>query len=130
MLWIHIFKTELSCNLTRRCFFRDENNIFWKIFIDQFKDGVEDATFGASLHFFGHSGLFFCLLGLYLESGSGYKTYGEPICVVNQLLFWKYSHIFFQVCLIWGLSYFLCLSGLFLGLGSGSKTFLGPACID
>ena len=77
---------------------------------------------------FGPFGAFFGLLGLFLESGSGSKTFLEPTYVVNQLWFWKYSPIFlllFQPNLGPFLP-FLGHWGLFLGLGSGSKTFLGP----
>ena len=71
-------------------------------------------------------------LGLYLWSGSGWKTFFEPTYVDNQLWFWNCSPIF--MFLIWPnlgpFIHFLGLSGLFLGLGSSSKTFLGPTYID
>ena len=56
------------------------------------------AKFGGIFALFGPLGFFFCSfldpLGLFLESGSGSKTFLEPTYVVNQLWFWKYSLIF------------------------------------
>ena len=40
--------------------------------------------------FLGPFGLFFVPLGLFLEFGSGSKTFLEPTYVVNKLWFWKY----------------------------------------
>ena len=47
--------------------------------------------FGPLLHFF------LGPLGLFVESGSGSKSFLEPTYVVNQLWFWKYSPIFLLI---------------------------------
>ena len=83
--------------------------------------------------FFGPFGAIFVVpWGLFLQSGSGSKTFLEHTYVVNHLCFWKYSPIFLLLLRpnLGPFLPFLGLWGLFLGLGSGSKTFLGPTYID
>ena len=78
--------------------------------------------------FWGPSGYLFGALRLLLGSGSGSKTFLEPINVDYQFLFWEVQPYFsFYFGPIWdNFFYFLGPSGLFFRLLSGSKTFLVP----
>ena len=82
--------------------------------------------------FFGPYGAIFYHLGLFLESGSGSKTFLEPTYVVNQFWFLKYSPISLLLPRpnLGPFLPFFVPFGAMLGLRSGSKTFLGPSYID
>ena len=83
--------------------------------------------FWAFFHFLNPSGFFFGLLGLFLGSRSGSKTFLEPTNVDYQFLFWKYSPIFlFFIRPNFGPFFaFFGLFGAIFWVGVSSKNFFG-----
>ena len=103
----------------------DYQFLFWKyspIFLFLIR-----PNFGPFCTFWALRGIFFCPLGLFLESRSGSKTFLEPTNIDYQFLFWKCSSpiFLFFIRTNFGLfCTFWALRGYFWGWGQTQKIFL------
>ena len=96
------------------------------------KDGVEDATFGASFALFWPFGdIYFwpfgAIFGVGVRIQNIWRTY---LCSQSTFILEVEAYLFLSWPNLGPLFDFLGLSGLFLGLWSGSRTFLGPTYVD